>query len=51
MAYFIAAYLVIWIFLMGYMFYISRKVSELRRRINTLTELLDQAKEEGKGDE
>ncbi|HID56839.1 TPA: CcmD family protein [Candidatus Poribacteria bacterium] len=40
MAYFISAYLLIWGFLMGYLFYIFRRVVRLEKRVETLNEIM-----------
>jgi len=40
MAYFISAYLLIWGFLMGYLFYIFRRVVRLEKRVKTLDEIM-----------
>jgi len=40
MAYFISAYLFIWGFLMGYLFYIFRRVVRLEKKVKALNEIM-----------
>jgi CcmD family protein len=47
MAYFISAYLVIWGFLMGYLFYTFRRLVRLEKRVEGLIKTLEEKNEGG----
>lgn len=44
MSYFVTAYLLIWLFLMGYLIYLSRKQNKIRKGIDFLQGLIDSDK-------
>lgn len=46
MSYFIAAYLLIWLLLMGYLFYLSRKQSKISKGIDFLKNLIREEERE-----
>jgi CcmD family protein len=45
MNFFVAAYIIIWLLLMGYIFYLGQRQNKLRKGIEFLQNLLDKEKD------